>query len=493
MLIFEKLKFLVEKGRKVVFISCLLPSRGTIPVYDILLKNKVEELGENSRFYSALEVCKEMGVEVTEKKFYSVLNQFLVNQEKRGAEAVILDEFMDNNLDEWEVKEREESFYSVLNQFLVKQEKRGAEAVILDEFMDNNLEEFDSLMLKGIIKGEVEEDEFTLKMQLIVSVNPEYKVNVQDLEKQGVYRVVQLKYTMRNTAGIVEYSKTLVRQTEDVVATTAVGLLPGFIYNTGDNFYNQLLDAVLKHSRKFVCLLPDRDLLNRFNYKKFKDELDRRGIDPCEYMSVEDEENLSRFLQSTDGCLLTKCPHIRGVESTTVLIICDNEYENNALFRGTTYLVFGDLSCGTPFRVTEPTPGHILIEGDDHDPGVFSSVVDVLQERGLENNYILITDYYQLNLILAELTRRDLPTPVRYTGSKYTVEDVRNHLSTQTPVIYGKDTIEDDCLDLLVAASSSRPIITKFAGLYERESEVKRILQGNPVLYIQVIRHVTRI
>ena len=274
LVLFAKLKSLVEKGRKVVFISCLLPYEDIPPTYELVMRKKIEELGDNIRFYSAMDICSERGVILgdwdREKSFYSELNKFIQNLPD---EFILLDEFGDN----------------------LSLDKLSGELFSLNLHGDNNMKE-ELLEVLGSMAG-IE------GKQLIISLHPRCKIDVSKLKDQG-YEITELKYIMRNTASIWKYDKTLSSSwtydktlsssESDSWTSTMLGLQPDYITGSLDkDFYSRIVVEVCKKSRKFVCLIQyglrydDNQFkaeLVRYDNNQFKAELVRRGIETFEYL-----------------------------------------------------------------------------------------------------------------------------------------------------------------------------------------------------------------
>ena len=445
LVLFAKLKSLVEKDRKIVFISCLLPYEDVSPMYELIMRKKIEDLGNNIRFYSAMDICSERGV----------------------------------ILGDWD---REKSVYSELNKFI---QNLPDEFILLDEFgdnlsLDNNMEK-ELLEVLGSMAG-IE------GKQLIISLHPRCKIDVSKLKDQG-YEITELKYIMRNTASIWKYNKTLSSSESDSRTSTVLGLQPDYITGREDkDFYTRIVKSVCKKSRKFVCLIPDG---SRYDDNQFKAELERRGIESFEYLKVGDEKNLDKFLESQEGCLITRYEHARGTECTTLLVFADNPKSDSRILRGITHLVVAQLyGDNLYFSVEEPELGYILIQGNRHDPIVYSSLVDKMLEKRVER-YILIHEYgfkekiSHVRLFLNELERRGLPTPAQKPRTVYSVEDIETHLQEN---ISGGIMYDKKYIDWLkwIGAEMKIPIIY-IDSLTKGKDSVKRIrVEGNKTLFIHV-------
>ena len=433
------------------------PSDGLTPIYEILMRRNIDALGKNCKFYSAQEICKEMGVEGfddTEKSFYSVLDGFIQNLPKKFT-TVILDEFGDNLI------------------------RDSPDWDLVKGYTDPFLKVTDSLARASI-------------SNLIIALYPDCKIDHKKLENQG-YKVTELKYIMRNTASIYKYEKSLTKSERDGVSSTVLGLHPVYISGNGDeNFYRNVVKAVCERSKKFVCLTPGGTSFS-YDDAKFKAELFRKDIKPFEYQTVGDEKNLEEFLKSQEGCLITSYENARGTECSTLLVFEKVESDSRKL-RGTTHLVVAQLdSSSNPHSVTEPEPGHVLIQGMMNDPSVWCSLVDKIEEYE-GKRYILLFDWKNGDKIFQdELERRGLPFPVtktKDTKSNYSVEDVKTHLQDiPGGVIYSRKDIEDNCLDWFV--DSRRPIIVICETGYGK-GDVERICEGNPSLFINVKLSYTR-
>ena len=320
--------------------------------------------------------------------------------------------------------------------------------------------------------------------QLIISLHPRCKIDVSKLKDQG-YKISELKYIMRNTASIWKYDNTVSGLKSGSQTSTVLGLQPDFISGSLDeDFYSRTVEAACKKNKNFVCLIPDR--ISRYDDNQFKDELGRRGIDIFEYLKVGDEENLDKFLESQEGCLITRYEHARGTECTTLLVF-ERGYSDSKLLRGTTHLVFADLfRDNNPVSVEEPEPGYILIQGNKHDPVVYSSLVDKMLEKNIER-YILIHQYYAdiKELFLIELERRGLPPPVDIPRAMYSVEDIKTHLQENISggIMYHIEDIEEDCLEW-IGANSKIPII--YLNNVKIREDVERVRKENPTLFIHV-------
>ena len=526
LVLFAKLKSLVEKDLKIVFISCLLPYEDVSPIYESIMRKKIEKLGNNIRFYSAMEICSEMDVTFRERSSYEMwvrAENYVMNINREM--GVILG------------NTERESFYSVLVKSFYS---------VLAKFVQNLPEEFNTLLIDEfgdtLDKLTVEDKEEMLRVtgslaciegkHLIISLHPRCKIDVRKLKDLG-YEISELKYIMRNTASIWKYDKSVSVSERDSLTSTVLGLQPDYISGSQDkDFYNKILEAVcIKKSRKFVCLIPDEsdrpaynndqfeaelvkylkvedeknlDMLT-YDDNQFKAELGRRGIETFEYLKVGDEKNLNKFLESQGGCLITRYEHARGTECTTLLVFDNNQNSDSRRLRGTTHLVNAQLDINNlPFSVGEPEPNYILIEGDAHDPGVYSSLVDKMLEKRVER-YILIKDItlFFKELFLNELESRRLPLPVKKTpiprSSLHSVEDIKTHLHENRSggIMYDRENI-GGCLEW-IGAESKIPIIyietllkrdfleTLTSGKETTiEEVVDHIRKGNPTLFIYV-------
>ena len=524
LVLFAKLKSLVEKDRKIVFISCLLPYEDVSPMYELIMRKKIEEFGDNIRFYSAMDICSEMDVTDRERSSYEM--------------GVRIENYAMDICSEMGVilgkTEREKSFYSVLVKSFYS---------VLAKFIQNLPEEFNTLLIDefgdSLDKLAVEDKEEMLRVtgslagiegkHLIISLHPRCEIDVSKLKDQG-YEISEMKYIMRNTASIWKYDKTLSSSESDSWTSTVFGLQPVYISGSEENdFYNKIVEAVcIKKSRKFVCLIPDesdrptynndqfqaeleRRGIETFKYLKvgdeknldmltyddnqFKAELGRRGIETFEYLKVGDEKNLDKFLESQEGCLITRYEHARGTECTTLLVFKNKQTSDSRRLRGTTHLVDAQLDINNlHFSVGEPEPGYILIQGNKLDPIVYSSLVDKMLEKSVER-YILIQDYLFGELFLNELESRRLPLPVEKTpiprSSLYSVEDIKTHLQENISggIMYYTGDIEDDCLKW-IGAEVKIPIIYKETLTTGKETAIEEVVdhirKGNPSLFIYV-------
>ncbi|XP_023348809.1 uncharacterized protein LOC111717545 isoform X4 [Eurytemora carolleeae] len=141
---------------------------------------------------------------------------------------------------------------------------------------------------------------------------------------------------------------------------------------------------------------------------------------------------------------------------------------------------------GDNISVKEPEPGYILMEGNEHDPVVYSSLVDKMLEKSVER-YILIYNYSTyLQLFLDALARRGLPTPVKKPRTVYSVEDIKTHLQENISegIMYDRRGIRDVCLEW-IGANSKIPIIY-MNYLNSWDKHIERIREGNPTLFIHV-------
>ena len=139
------------------------------------MRKKIEELGDNVRFYSAMDIsniCRKMWVTERENNFYSVLAKFIQNLPEEF-NTLLIDEFGD---------------YLSLDKLLEYQNSRYDE---------------DLLEVTGSMAG-IEGKQF------IISLHPEIacKIDVSKLKDQG-YEITELKYIMRNTASIWKYDKSV--------------------------------------------------------------------------------------------------------------------------------------------------------------------------------------------------------------------------------------------------------------------------------------------
>ena len=172
--------------------------------------------------------------------------------------------------------------------------------------------------------------------------------------------------------------------------------------------------------------------------------------------------------------------------------------------RGTTHLVVAQLDTDNlHFSVEEPEPGYILIQGNEHDPVVYSSLVDKMLDKKVER-YILIFGVFInknssfVELFLNELERKDLPTPVeRPRISVFSVEDINKHLQENISggIMYYNQIIGVDVLEWIGAECKipiiyidDLPSIEEYVPFIRiREESVERIRKGNPTLFIHVI------
>ena len=485
LVLFAKLKSLVEKDRKVVFISCLLPYEDVPPTYELIMRKKIEKLGNNIRFYSAMDICSEMDVTDRERSSYEMgvrIENYAMDicsemgvTEKSFHEGVRIG-----------YTDREKSLYSVLEKF-VQNLPEDFNTLLIDEFGDYlSLDRFSVEFQTMEDKEEMVEVTGSLAgiegKQLIISLHPRCKIDVRKLKDQG-YEITELKYIMRNTASIWKYDKSVSDSKSDSRTSTVLGLHPVHIPGSGDkDFYSRIVEAVCKKSRKFVCLIPDD---TRYDNEQFKAELGRRGIVSFVYLEVGDEKNLDKFLESREGCLITRFEHARGTESTTLLVF-DKGDRDSRLLRGTTHLVVAQLYGDTNhFSVGEPEPDYILIEGNRLDPVVYSSLVDKMLENRVER-YIIIHEHYNVELFLNELERRGLPPPVKKPRNMYySVKNIKtHHQDISGGIMYDRRDIEDDCLKK-IGAEILMPIIY-IDSLNRGKKSVERIREGNPILFFHV-------
>jgi len=128
LVLFAKLKSLVEKDLKVVFISCLIPYKAVPPIYESIMRKKLKELGDNIRFYSAMDICSEMDVTDRERSSYEM--------------GVRIENYAMDICSEMGVilgkTEREKRFYLVLVKRLYS---------VLAKFIQNLPEEFNTLLI----------------------------------------------------------------------------------------------------------------------------------------------------------------------------------------------------------------------------------------------------------------------------------------------------------------------------------------------------------
>ena len=376
-----KLRALLAKNQKCMFISCLLPNDGVTPIFEVLMRERLQGMRENFKFYSAKEICCDMGVDVTETTFYSVLVKFIGNLSNEF--VILLDEFGDG-------------------------------------FATEKYEHSDLLFNVAVSLAQ------SYTKQLIISVHPRCYIDVEELNNQ-CFKCILLDYVMRNTASIFNYDRLLLKTGSNALPTTVFGIPPVFIPNAGDDFYQKAVDGVSTTSQRFVCLLldDDDDVRYRCCYEMLKNELDKKGIESFEYLTDEDKEMMKSFMRSTKGCLITRYKHVRGTESTTLLYFTkdmNTERVDNCskMLRGTTNLVVAQLAKGTPLSKIWLTLGSVdlvFIRGSYADLSVYRSIVHMLVKLNVDDFLILRTDEWMITgtgsiMLLKELERKGFDTTI---------------------------------------------------------------------------------
>ena len=369
----EKTRFLSDKGQKVVFISCLLPWEYRLelpPIYEVLMRKNIKQIGLNCKFYSAKEICHIMKVDVELKNFYAVLDKFIQKLKLEENQSFILDEYGDD-------------MYHYRDQLLS----------VTQSF------------------AQIFTDSKTETAEIIISMHPRCNIETQKFRDQG-YTCLHLKSVMRNTASIYGYEKAISQnQNNGASTTTVLGLSPVCVLNTGDDFYSKILDEVCHRSRKFVCLKAD----SCFDSKRFLEELDRKKIKPFTYQKIGDDENLAAFGQAKEGCLITNYDCAKGIECTTLLVFL-NKFtfdQDSRILRGTTHLIVPYLEHSKPLSVTESGPGYFTIEAQLHNLTLYRKLVELLLEKKV-NKYVLARDGSSsadraVQLFQDELRRQRLP------------------------------------------------------------------------------------
>ena len=452
-LLFSKVKSMLERGLKVVFISCLLPCEGVSPIYNVLMRQEIENIG--GMFYSAQDICQAKKTAVTEVDFYSLLVQFVQERQVETRSTIIIDKFGDNMMKTY------------------NEEKKNMNKMLL-------LEVVKSLSEHGQAGA-----------QLIISIHPRcelYDFNFKDLG----FKHVQLNYVLRITASIYGYEQAMQENSSYVISSSVIGPSPVYITSNGDDFYGKTLDAVSGKTRKFV-LLSDTDRFDGANYDKVKAELDKLKIEIFEYLTLKDNmKNLERFLKAEEGCLITNYKCIREVECSALVVFTEDlfEKEDSRILRATIFLVVAILKKVDPLSVNyihmECSNHHLFMKGSVNDPSLYSRIVEELLERKIEK-YILLIDtvvHTSKRLFLEQLKRQGVNPP-----------DIAPKLDTPAHLlivvmccevsskgaIYTRAHIEEECV---VWFARNIPLI--YFHQASDNQDIQRILSNKPKFFIQV-------
>ena len=450
LIVLEKLKILLERGEKVLVISCLLPWEKVSSIYELMMRQKIlrenddqketdrenidpensdqekidskisdqekiypknsdqEKIGpknseqENTEqervrciFYSAQEICKKQNVAVTEADFYSVLNQFIkeMQEGKEKISAVLIDEFGDSMMKTY-----------------IQQKKNMKMDILLS--VTNSLSK-------------------TVRSNLLISLHPHCKICIASLENIQGYTCIQLNTVMRNTEVIVEYDQAMQEKlnSSERKTTAVLGPSPFYINNSGENFYADTMAKVCEKGKKFV-LIPNSDNIDGIDCLKVKDELKKLDIKVYEYLKKDDEDILNEFLLAEKGCLITNYKCMRGVECTTLLVYIDDRYDDvdSRLLRATTNLIVASLKEGIPFR-EYPDTEHKRLEGSVKDPLLYSRIVELLLERAKE--YIFVIDtlgHTPRKLLIEALKKKNQEPPIEFRNANTSIEEIQKAL-----------------------------------------------------------------
>ena len=450
LIVLEKLKILLERGEKVLVISCLLPWEKVSTIYELMMRQKIlrenddqkendqekidsenseqekidskisdqekiypknsdqEKIGpknseqENTEqervrciFYSAQEICKKQNVAVTEADFYSVLNQFIkeMQEGKEKISAVLIDEFGDSMMKTY-----------------IQQKKNMNMDILLS--VTNSLSK-------------------TVRSNLLISLHPHCKICIASLENIQGYTCIQLNTVMRNTEVIVEYDQAMQEKlnSSERKTTAVLGPSPFYINNSGENFYADTMAKVCEKGKKFV-LIPNSDNIDGIDCLKVKAELKKLDIKVYEYLKKDDEDILNEFLLAEEGCLITNYKCMRGVECTTLLVYIDDRYDDvdSRLLRASTNLIVASLKEGIPFR-EYPDTEHKRLEGSVKDPLLYSRIVELLLERAKE--YIFVIDtlgHTPRKLLIEALKKKNQEPPIEFRNANTSIEEIQNAL-----------------------------------------------------------------
>ncbi len=450
LIVLEKLKILLERGEKVLVISCLLPWEKVSTIYELMMRQKIlrenddqkendqekidsensdqekidskisdqekiypknsdqEKIGpknseqENTEqervrciFYSAQEICKKQNVAVTEADFYSVLNQFIkeMQEGKEKISAVLIDEFGDSMMKTY-----------------IQQKKNMNMDILLS--VTNSLSK-------------------TVRSNLLISLHPHCKICIASLENSQGYTCIQLNTVMRNTEVIVEYDQAMQEKlnSSERKTTAVLGPSPFYINNSGENFYADTMAKVCEKGKKFV-LIPNSDNIDGIDCLKVKAELKKLDIKVYEYLKKDDEDILNEFLLAEEGCLITNYKCMRGVECTTLLVYIDDRYDDvdSRLLRASTNLIVASLKEGIPFR-EYPDTEHKRLEGSVKDPLLYSRIVELLLERAKE--YIFVIDtlgHTPRKLLIEALKKKNQEPPIEFRNANTSIEEIQNAL-----------------------------------------------------------------
>ena len=392
------MRFLLDKGQKVVFISCLLPNEGYLelpPIYEVLMRKNIEQIGLNCKFYSALEICRFMKVDVKLENFYDVLDKFIQKLKLEENLSFILDEYGDDM-----------DYYSHL---LLSATSSLAQIFTDSKAKNDFITDSDEISLEttnddGMVSAKTETAE------IIISLHPRCNIKTEKFKDQG-YTCLHLKSVMRNTASIYGYEQAISQnQMNGASPTTVLGLSPVCILNTGDDFYSKILDEVCQRSRKFVCLKDDG-----FDPNRFLEELNRKKIKQFMYNKRGDEKNLAEFSETKEGCLITNYGRAKGIECTTLIVFLKKFTfdQDSRILRGTTYLIVPYMEHSKPLSIEESGPGYFTIKAQLHNPTLYRKLVELLLEKKVQK-YVLAQDGTSsadraVKLFQDELRRQRLP------------------------------------------------------------------------------------
>ena len=154
---------------------------------------------------------------------------------------------------------------------------------------------------------------------LVIALNPNLvDMNtsrpVDGLFKENSFQVCYLNILYRNCASIVNYQKDMgFYDLDSCIPVTVEGIPPILIPGQFDQniVYQTALQKMTNN--KFVCIYEEK-----FKREIFLQELSKKNVD------LFDIKKLNEFLAAERGCLLVPNVHIRGTESTSVLLFADN-------------------------------------------------------------------------------------------------------------------------------------------------------------------------
>ena len=193
------------------------------------------------------------------------------------------------------------------------------------------------------------------------------------LFQENSFQVCSLNKVFRNTGQIVENFKDLGFDLLNSCTTVTVsGIPPILIPGQFDQniVYQTALEKLTNY--KFVCVYEEK-----FKREIFLEELSKKNVDLFEIT------NLNSFLAAERGCLLVPYSHIRGTESTSVLLFADHLDDAGVVsLRASVELVV----CvpENSVKVIDLGPGVRKIEGLRESPAPFRTLRNILRKENIK-------------------------------------------------------------------------------------------------------------